>query len=100
MIEMEKRNMSKSPKKQQNIVFKQLWIILLKILPSWKDHLFIVQSETVIGWHRHAFKTHWKRKSKRMGRPSISQDTISLIEKLHKENLTLSPEKLHEQLKL
>jgi len=56
MSEMEKQKNAKSPKKQQNIVFKQLWVILSKIIPTWKDHLFKVQPETVIRWHRTAFK--------------------------------------------
>ncbi|TFE04224.1 transposase [Jeotgalibacillus salarius] len=100
MSEMEKNKKAKSPKRQQNIVFKQLWVILSKIVPTWKDHLFNVQPETVIRWHRTAFKIYWRRKSKKMGRPLISIETILLIEKLHKENPTLSSEKLHEQIKL
>lgn len=100
MREMEKQKLSHSPKRKQNMVFKQLWVILSKVLPNWKDLLFKVKPETVIGWHRTAFKIHWRRKSKKMGRPSISNETIELIKKLHKENPSLSPEKLHEQIKL
>ncbi|WP_240456673.1 integrase core domain-containing protein [Virgibacillus halodenitrificans] len=100
MKEMEKQKIYKLPKRQQNIVFKQLWVIFSKVLPNWKDVLFVVQPETVIRWHRTAFKIYWRRKSRKMGRPRIPKETIELIRKLHDDNLHASPEKLHEQLKL
>ena len=57
----------------------------------------MVKPETVIGWHRRAFKAHWRRKSQ-SGRPRISPDTIALIKRVHAENPTLSPEKIQERL--
>ncbi|GEL77111.1 integrase core domain-containing protein [Tenuibacillus multivorans] len=58
----------------------------------------IVKPETVIKWHRTAFKFYWKFKSKQIGRPTTSRETINLIKRVHKENPLLSPEKIHEQL--
>lgn len=79
-------------------VFRQLWVLLSKFLTNWKSNLIIVKPETVIGWHKTAFKLYWKSKTKKKGRPSISNQMIHLIRKLHKENPMLSPEKLHELL--
>lgn len=59
-----------------------------------------MKPDTVIKWHRTAFKFYWKQKSKKIGRPTISPATISLIKRVHKENPLLSPEKIHEKLRI
>ena len=83
---------------QPTPAFRMLWVYLSKHLPNWKDVLVIVKPETVIVWHRKSFKWFWRQKSKQRGRPCISQTTIALIKRIHKENPFLSPEKIHEQL--
>ena len=88
---------NKIPKHRVNSVFRQLWVLMSKFLPNWKEALVVVKPETVIGWHKTAFKAFWKRKSK-AGRPRISRATIALIKRIHKENPLLSPEKIHEKL--
>ena len=87
----------KIPRPRLNSHFRRLWIFLSEAYPGWKDALVLVKPETVIGWHRKAFKVYWRRKSKG-GRPKISPATIALIKRIHKENPTLSPEKIHERL--
>ena len=67
MEQLEKQRKYKLPKKQQNTVFKQLWVILSKVLPNWKDLLFKVQPETVIRWHRTSFKIYWKKNRRKWG---------------------------------
>jgi transposase InsO family protein len=57
----------------------------------------LVKPETVLRWHKRMVKLHWKQKSKG-GRPKISYSTIALIKRIHKENPTLSPEKIHERI--
>ncbi len=58
----------------------------------------LVKPETVIKWHRNAFKIHRGKISRKRGRPRVSAKTIALIKRIHKENPLLSPEKIHEQL--
>jgi len=77
--------------------FRRLWVFLSKVYPQWKSALMLVQPDTVLRWHQEAFKRHWHSKSVG-GRPTISKDTIALIKRIHKENPTLSPEKIHERL--
>ena len=72
--------------------FRRLWVFLSKILSCWRSALMLVKPETVLGWYSRAFTSYWRRKSQG-GRPKISQATIALIKRLHKENPTLSPEK-------
>lgn len=88
----------KMPKPSCTPAFRQLWVLLSKFFSKWKDSLVLVKPETVIGWHKTAFKLYWKRKSKKSGRPKISQKTIALIQQIHRENPLLSPEKIHERL--
>ena len=45
--------------------FRQLWVLLSKISFNWKSHIFLVKPETVIGWHKTAFKFYWMLKSKK-----------------------------------
>jgi len=91
----EKHNL---PKPKPNPAFRQLWVFLSKHFMDWKNHLVLVKPETVIKWHRTAFKFHWKAKSRKTGRPKISNETISLIKRVHRENPLLSAEKIHEKL--
>jgi len=88
---------NKTPKPRCNNVFRQLWVLLSKCLPNWKTALVIVQPDTVVHWHKTAFKKYWQRKSQG-GRPRISAKTIALIRQIHNENPLLSPEKIHERL--
>jgi len=90
----------KLPKPQPTPAFRQLWVILSKCLAIWDSLIVVVQPKTVIKWHRTAFKLYWKRKSKKTGRPKISQETIKLIKQVHQQNPLLSPEKIHEKLQL
>ncbi len=79
-------------------VFRQLWVLISKLSRDWESYLIIVKPETVIGWHKKAFKFYWMKKSKKSGRPKIAPATIALIKRIHKENPLLSPEKIHERL--
>ena len=36
------------------------WILLKRFWPSWRSALVIVQSETVIRWHRTGFRNYWR----------------------------------------
>jgi len=42
---------------------RALWGFLLRHWSGWKDSLVLVKPQTVIGWHRRAFRLFWRRKS-------------------------------------
>ena len=88
----------KIPKPRPTPAFRQLWVIISKLCPSWRSFLVIVKPETVLNWHRKAFRFYWTRKSKPCGRPAISYATIILIKRIHKENPLWSTERIHDQL--
>lgn len=96
-IVQERISNRKIPKPRFKPAFRCLWVLLSKFFPGWQASLILVKPETVIGWHKTAFRFFWKLKSK-PGRPKISRKTIALIKRIHKENPLLSPEKIHEQL--
>jgi transposase InsO family protein len=65
----------------------------------WKDALFIVKPETVVGWHRSGFRLYWRWKSRaRGGRPRITEEARVLIRRLAQENSDWGAPKIHGEL--
>lgn len=55
-----------------------LLVILARVVRNWKQALFIVQPDTLLGWHRQAFRWFWTRRSKAASRhPQIAPETVS-----------------------
>ena len=52
------------------------WVWLSKIWTGWREALIIVKPETVIAWHRQAFRFYWRWLSRRksIGRPRGSAE--------------------------
>jgi len=52
-----------------------LWAWLSQAWHSWRPALHFVKPDTVIGWHRRAFRLFWTWKSRRRtGRPAVPHD--------------------------
>ena len=65
-----------------------------------KDRIFIVKPETIIKWHRSAFKLYWRWKSKpKGGRPKVSMEVINLIKQMANNNPLWGATRIHEELK-
>jgi transposase InsO family protein len=65
----------------------------------WEDSLLIIQTDTLLGWHRQGFRLFWKFKSRnRGGRPKLATETISLIQAMAKENTLWGAERIHGEL--
>jgi putative transposase len=58
-----------------------LLVLLARTVRSWKQALVIVQPETVLRWHRQAFRWFWRRRSNRGAtkKPKIADETVALI---------------------
>jgi hypothetical protein len=57
-----------------------LLVLLARMVRTWKQALFIVQPETLLGWHRQGFKLYWKYKSRTVTpKPKIAAETVALI---------------------
>jgi len=76
-----------------------IWVILSKAWSSWTDVLVIVQPNTVVRWHRHAFRLFWRFKSRRgkPGRPKVDTELRNLSRQMAHENLWRAP-RIHKEL--
>ena len=92
-----KRNQNRPQLKERDRVF---WQVLSNIWPSWRDSLVIVQPETVIRWHRRAFKLYWRYKScgGKLGRPKLDAEVKSLVLKLSVANPLWGAPRIHGEL--
>jgi transposase InsO family protein len=63
------------------------WSVIARRWPLWRIHLRLVQPETVIRWHRTAWRRYWTWKSRRPpGRPRIDAELRQLIRRIAREN--------------
>jgi putative transposase len=66
---------------------------------NWREALVIVKPETLVGWHRKAFRLYWKWKSKG-GRPRLPRNIRQLIAEMAGENPTWGEERVADELAL
>ncbi len=63
------------------------WVLLSRMWSGWKEILVIVQSDTMVRWHRKGFRLYWRSISKRgPGRPPIPVEVQALIRRFANEN--------------
>src|SRR5262245_37656482 len=64
-----------------------LWVWLSRIWTEWRAAIVIVRPETVIAWHRRAFRRVWTWRSRhRTGRPAVPFDVRALIRTMSQAN--------------
>ena len=92
-----KRNHSRPVLRERDRVF---WKLLSHVWPDWRDALLIVQPETVIRWHRRAFKLYWRHKSRNheRGRPSLDSEVKLLVLRLSAANRLWGAPRIHGEL--
>jgi hypothetical protein len=77
----------KRPRPRLSPLDRLFWTVLRTTWSRWRDALVIVIPETVVGWHRAAFRLYWRWKSRpRGGRPRISPEVRALTRRLAQEN--------------
>jgi putative transposase len=73
--------------------------MLARTVPRWKQTLFLVQPEILLGWHRQAFRWYWKQRSKPAARtPKISVETVTLIQTMARDNHLWGAERIRGEL--
>jgi hypothetical protein len=65
---------------------------------EWRDALWNVKPETLIGWHRKGFQLSWRWKSRPNGRPRLPKDIRQLIRKMATDNVTWGEERIANEL--
>jgi putative transposase len=76
------------------------WARLSSFWTGWRSALVIVKPETVISWHRQGFRLFWTWKVRRgkPGRPGVSKEVRSLIQRLSRENPLWGAPRIHGEL--
>ncbi|MSP21595.1 MAG: helix-turn-helix domain-containing protein [Dehalococcoidia bacterium] len=64
------------------------WSAVARAWTPWRSHLHLVQPETVISWHRTAWRRYgtWNSRGRQPGRPGIDHELRALILRLAREN--------------
>src|SRR5262245_36124996 len=82
---------------------KLLWGPARRLRRDWRRHLVVVRPETVVRWHRHAWRLFWRRRSRtRLGRPRLRPEVVrELIAAMARDNPLRGPQRIRgEPLKL
>jgi putative transposase len=76
-----------------------LWVWLSRIWTEWRSAIVIVRPDTVIAWHRLAFRRFWTWKSRhRLGRPTVPADVRALIRTMSQANPLWGAPRIHGEL--
>src|ERR1035437_4303030 len=87
------------PKLKLKRTDRMFFTFIMYWLYNWKERLFIIKPETVIKWHRTAFRIFWRWKSHHKGgRPKVSRKVIALIKKMANENPKWGAPRIHGEL--
>jgi putative transposase len=66
---------------------RRFWILLSRLIPTWRQYLHIVTPQTVLRWHRQGWRAYWRWKSQRqVGRKRIPLALRQLIHRIAIEN--------------
>ncbi len=92
-----KRSVNRAKINDSDRVF---WILIRRLLDSWRDTLLIVKPATVIKWHRKGWRYFWRRKSLRgkPGRPTLDPEVIELIRRMSRNNATWGAPRIRSEL--
>jgi transposase InsO family protein len=78
---------------------RPLWVWLSRIWTEWRSAVIIVRPETVITWHRQAFRHFWAWNSRhRIGRPAVPTDVRTLIRTMSHANPLWGAPRIHGEL--
>jgi len=96
-IEVLKRNCSRPALRWRDRAF---WDVLSCLWPDWRKSLYIVQPETVVGWHRKGFRFCWRWKSRYRwpGRPKIPREVRELTRQMSTANPLWGAPRIHGEL--
>ena len=78
---------------------RMLLVLLARATRSWKRSLLIVQPDTLVGWHRQAFRWFWRQRSKLTSRkPKIPVETVALIKAMARDSRLWGAERIRGEL--
>ncbi len=76
-----------------------LFVLFARVVRAWKQTLFLVQPETLLRWHREAFRLFWRCRSKAIShKPRVAAETITLIREMATKNRLWGAERIRGEL--
>jgi putative transposase len=78
----------------------RLTLVALSRFIEWRQLLIVVQPDTLVRWHRQAFRLFWRWKSHRRGRRRIPPELQQLIAEMAMANRTWGEERIAAELLL
>jgi putative transposase len=90
------------PRRRLKLRDRVFWLVLRRFWRDWRSALVIVQSDTVVRWHRQGFRLYWRWKSRSapVGRPKTAVDIRELILRMANENPTWGAPRIQAELRL
>jgi hypothetical protein len=86
-------------KPKLTVADRMIFVWLYRLFPSVKSAITIVQSDTVIRWHRAGFRLYWRWKSRSQGgRPKVSMEIRRLIREISLANRLWGAPRIHGEL--
>jgi putative transposase len=78
---------------------KLFWVVVRALRCDWRRHLVVVRPESVIRWHRQAWRLVWRWRSRGpIGRPRLSAEVRELIATMARDNPRWGSERLRGEL--
>src|SRR5262249_23546168 len=79
---------------------KLFWVVVRRALRrDWRRHLVVVRPESVIRWHRQAWRMFWRWRSRGpIGRPRLSAEVRDLIAMMARDNPPWGSERIRGEL--
>src|SRR5258708_1501089 len=75
-----------------------LWDGFYRIWPKVLNSMVLVKQATEIDWHRKGFRLYWRRRSRHLGRPSMSREIRDLIRQMSQANPLWGAPRIHGEL--
>ncbi len=78
---------------------KLFWVVVRALRSDWRQHLVLVRPESVIRWHRQAWRLFWRWRSRGpLGRPRLSTEVRQLIATMARDNPRWGSERIRGEL--
>jgi len=78
---------------------KLFWVVVRALRTDWRQHLVLVQPESVIRWHREAWRLFWRWRSRGpLGRPRLNAEVRELIATMARDNPRWGSERIRGEL--
>jgi transposase InsO family protein len=75
------------------------WVLARLVRRDWRRHLVVVRPDSVIRWHRQAWRLVWRWRSRgHPGRPRLSAEVRTLIATMARENPAWGAERIRGEL--